>query len=212
MTRLRECRENARLSQKYVAITLGVAAPSVANWERGKTKPTPENMVKLADLYGVTTDYLMGRTDDPFPPNVRPVSTLHRQRVPLIGSVAAGEPIYDQEEVGVYVDSPVDADAAITIKGDSMIPIYQDGDIVYIKCRPDVQEGAVAVVFLDDEATIKHVYKRQTGLTLISDNPAYLPIMADFADYDRVRVFGVPVGYTRIYRRGYAGKIKKGIE
>ena len=63
MTRLRECRENARLSQKYVAISLGVSAPSVANWERGKTNPTHENIVKLADLYGVSVDYLLGRTD-----------------------------------------------------------------------------------------------------------------------------------------------------
>lgn len=65
MTRLRECRENAKLSQKYVAITLGLSAPSVANWERGKTNPTHENIVKLADLYGVSVDYLLGRTDEP---------------------------------------------------------------------------------------------------------------------------------------------------
>ena len=64
MTRLRECRENANLSQKYVAITLGISSPSVANWERGKTNPTKENIVRLADLYGVSVDYLLGRTDD----------------------------------------------------------------------------------------------------------------------------------------------------
>lgn len=64
MTRLRECRENAGLSQKYVALTLGVAAPSVANWERGKTNPTQENILKLADLYRVTVDYLLGRTEE----------------------------------------------------------------------------------------------------------------------------------------------------
>lgn len=67
MTRLRECRENANLSQKYVAITLGVAPPSVANWERGKTNPTHENTMKLADLYGVSVDYLLGRTEEPHP-------------------------------------------------------------------------------------------------------------------------------------------------
>lgn len=65
MSRLRECRENAHLSQKYVAITLGIAPPSVANWERGKTNPTNENMIRLADLYGVSVDYLLGRTDNP---------------------------------------------------------------------------------------------------------------------------------------------------
>ena len=61
--RLRECRENAGFSQKYVAIELGISAPSVANWERGKTKPTRENTIRLADLYGVSVDYLLGRTD-----------------------------------------------------------------------------------------------------------------------------------------------------
>lgn len=65
MTRLKECREKAGLSQKYVALTLGVAAPSVSNWERGKTTPTPENMIQLADLYNVSLDYLLNRTDEP---------------------------------------------------------------------------------------------------------------------------------------------------
>lgn len=134
------------------------------------------------------------------PQNVQPISKLHRQRVPLIGSAAAGEPIYDPEDLGVYVDSPVEADAAITVRGASMEPTYLDGDVVYIKCRPDVDEGTVAVVFLDDEATIKHVYKRPTGLTLIGDNRAYPPILAEFEDYENIRIFGVPVGYTRIYK------------
>ena len=62
--RLRECREKAGLSQKYVALTLGVAAPSVSNWETGKTCPSRENTVKMADLYGVSVDYLLGRTDN----------------------------------------------------------------------------------------------------------------------------------------------------
>ena len=144
----------------------------------------------------------------PLPSNVRPISDLHHQRIPLIGEAAAGAPIYAPEDLGVYVDSPVNADAAITVRGDSMEPTYLDGDLLYIKCVPDVPEGAVAVVFLDDEATIKHVYKRPTGLTLIGDNRASPPVMAEFSDYNNVRVFGVPVGYTRIYKA--KTKIKKG--
>ena len=50
MGRLRECREKANLSQKYVAISLGVASPSVANWEREKTNPTLDHAMQLADL------------------------------------------------------------------------------------------------------------------------------------------------------------------
>jgi SOS-response transcriptional repressor LexA len=70
----------------------------------------------------------------------------------------------------------------------------------------------VAVVFLDDEATLKHIYKRPTGLTLISDNPAHPPIMAEFEDYPNMRTFGVPVGYTRIFKADPLKKIKKGFK
>ena len=57
----REARENAGFSQKYVAITLGIQPPNVSRWEAGVTFPTVENLMKLADLYQVTTDYLLGR-------------------------------------------------------------------------------------------------------------------------------------------------------
>lgn len=160
--------------------------------------------------YGNVYDALRAMQQSPLPSNVRPISLLHHQRIPLIGGVAAGEPIYDPEDAGVYVESPVEADAAITIHGDSMEPTYLEGDVVYIKCRPDVPEGAVAVVFLDDEATLKHVYKRPTGLTLWSDNTVYPPMNIEFDDYNVVRIFGVPVGYTRIYKPSIEGKIKKG--
>jgi transcriptional regulator with XRE-family HTH domain len=60
MYRFRECRENADLTQKYVAISLNVKPPSVSDWEKGNTNPTLENLIKLAKLYQVSTDYLLG--------------------------------------------------------------------------------------------------------------------------------------------------------
>ena len=63
MNRIKEARKASGLSQKYVAMTIGVAGPSVSNWESGKTKPTPENYISLAQLFGVTVDYLMGVDD-----------------------------------------------------------------------------------------------------------------------------------------------------
>lgn len=182
--------------------------------------PSIEKLTAFAHGMGMTLHQLLEMADDmpvsiapeesALPSNVRPISTLHHQRVPLIGSVAAGEPIHDPEEMGVYVEAPVDADAAIIIHGDSMEPTYLEGDVVYIKCRPDVPEGAVAVVFLDDEATLKHVYKRPTGLTLWSDNPAHMPIQIEYEDYNNVRIFGVPVGFTRIFKPDTKSKIRKG--
>lgn len=217
--RLKELRKQKGMKQIDLANTLHISRSALAMWEAGRSEPTGEMYALMSFVLDCTVGYLMGteeypRPQDapPIPANVRPISSLHHQRVPLIGSVAAGEPIYDPEELGVYVDAPVDADAAITIRGDSMIPTYQDGDVVYIKCRPDVPEGAVAVVFLDDEAALKHVYKRPTGLTLISDNPAHAPLMVEFSDYNNVRVFGVPVGFTRMYKHDITGKITKGFK
>lgn len=144
--------------------------------------------------------------------NIKPIDQLHRQAVPLIGKVAAGEPIYSPEDYDAYVDSPVKCDAAIEVQGDSMTPRFQDGDLVYIRCRPDVEDGQIAVVFLDDEAAIKRVYHDANGLTLLSDNPDYAPIRATFDDYNSIRVFGIPVGLTRMFKADPANKIRKGFK
>ena len=64
MNRFRACRDQAGFTQKYVAISLGVKAPSVSDWEKGKTSPTIENLVKLADLYQITVDELLGRVTE----------------------------------------------------------------------------------------------------------------------------------------------------
>lgn len=224
--RLKALRKEKGMTQYELAKEVGVSRSAVAMWEIGANEPDTDTLVRLSILFGCTVDYLLEKTDKRFdddmldiidaeesalPSNVRLISDLHVQRVPMIGEVAAGEPIYAPEDWDMYVDAPVKCDAAITIKGDSMAPNYLPGDIVYIKCTPDVPEGTVAVVFLDNEATIKHVYKRPTGLTLISDNPKYPPLMPEFMDYDnKIRIFGIPVGYTRMFKADPLSKLKKG--
>lgn len=226
---LRRIRFERHMTQEEFADLLGTKKQNISRYESGQVSPKITTAQAIADKLGISLSELNGTDDfvklfhnnegtptpltkalEVLPSNVCPISSLRRQRVPLIGGVAAGQPIYDPEDAGVYVDSPVEADAAITVHGDSMEPTYLEGDVVYIKCCPDVHEGAVAVVFLDDEATIKHVYKRPTGLTLWSDNPAHMPIQVEYEDYDNVRIFGVPVGFTRIYKPSISGKVKKG--
>lgn len=60
MTRYRECRERAGLSQKAAAISLGVKAPSMSDWENGKSQPSIEHLIAMAKLYGVSVDFLLG--------------------------------------------------------------------------------------------------------------------------------------------------------
>nr|DAW42952.1 MAG TPA: Repressor protein CI [Caudoviricetes sp.] len=65
MNRIKEAREKRGITQKYVALTLGVKAPSVSAWETGKTLPSAENLAALSELYGVSIDYLMGKDPSP---------------------------------------------------------------------------------------------------------------------------------------------------
>ena len=211
--RIKVRRKQLHMSAEMLAEKIGKSPATIYRYENGEINKVDSEMLKpIALALATTPAYLMGweEEDNSFPSNVRPISSMHHQRVPMIGEVAAGEPIYAPEDFGVYVDAPVNCDAAITIRGDSMTPTYLDGDVVYIKCCPDVPEGAVAVVFLDDEAALKHVYKRKTGLTLQSDNPNYPPKLIEFEDYNNVRIFGVPVGFTRIFKPETSKKVKKG--
>lgn len=82
MNRFRECREASGLTQKYVALTLGVKGPSVSNWESGKTTPTTENVAALAKLYNVSVDYLLGR-DEEQPQAAPKYSTDQRKEIVL---------------------------------------------------------------------------------------------------------------------------------
>ena len=147
----------------------------------------------------------------PLPANLQPLSSLHRQKVPLIGKVAAGVPIMAEQDYETYVDAPVGCDCALEIEGDSMVPTYQPGDIVYIKCQPVANEGAVAVVLIDDSATMKHIYHMGDMLMLTSDNQTYAPINVDPREHDYVAIYGIPVGYTRIYKKDPLKNVKKGL-
>lgn len=82
MNRIKEARIAAGLSQKYVAMTLGVSGPSVSNWESGKTTPTADNLQMLSALLGVSIDYLLGRESDPAP-----------AQLPLPVDLGAGETV-----------------------------------------------------------------------------------------------------------------------
>lgn len=203
------------LTQGQLAELIGVSESAVGMYESGRRTPKKHIIEALADVFNVPKWAILYSEDemrpvDSIPASIRPIHELHKQKVPMIGEVAAGEPIYAPEDWDIYVDAPVKCDAAITIRGNSMAPNYLPGDVVYIRCTPDVPEGTIAVVFLDDEATIKHVYKRKTGLTLISDNPEYPPLMPEFEDYNRVRIFGVPVGFTRMFTANTIAGITKG--
>lgn len=178
--RLKELRENAGLSQYGFADRFGVSQSTVGNWEAGKREPNFQTMERLADFFGVSVDYLLGRenaTEGPPEPSV-PGSKW----IPVLGTVPAGMPIEAIEDILDYEEiSPQMAKSgdyfALKIKGQSMEPHIKSGDVVIIKRQNDCDSGDVAVVMVNgDEATVKRIKKRPEGLMLIPNNPTFEPM------------------------------------
>lgn len=184
MTRLKEIRESKGISQKDFAAIIGVPANTYNQWENGKRQPDSEIMILIADYYGVTMDYLMGRKS---PPTSSNISKPRGIRIPVYGYVAAGIPIEaidnfdssdpdDWEEIDEHMARGGEY-FALRIKGDSMQPRMVEGDVVIVRRQPDVETGDIAIVCVNgDEATCKKIKKTPEGIMLISLNQAYEPM------------------------------------
>lgn len=211
---IKQYREKMGLSQREFANKCGISNVSISQYEKNGINPKTGKPFKIEFVtYLKLAQAMEMDIDDMFeilgdnalvgmvPNNVIPISDMTLKQVPLIGKVAAGEPIYAEETHEAVIPAPGKADYALEIEGESMVPTYLPGDIIYIRKQPDIDyQGQVAVVLLDDEATVKHVYKQQDGLLLISDNPAYAPMNKLYADYDTMQILGTVCGFTRMYK------------
>jgi len=120
------------------------------------------------------------------------------RRVPLLGTIAAGTPIFAEQDLAVAdCETGIHCDFALRVKGDSMIGArIHDGDVVFIRRQDDVADGQIAAVVIDDEATLKRVYHVKNGLQLLSENPKYPPMMFTLAECGVIRILGLAVGFT----------------
>ena len=174
---------------------LGVSRQSVSKWETGQSIPDLDKIIKLADLFGVEMDVLYAREPRPLPHNIRAVKT---KKIPLLGEIACGEPIFANEEHQAFVEAgdSIQADFCLTAKGDSMIGArIHDGDVVFIRSQPMVENGEIAAVIINDEATLKrwYFYPEAKKLVLTPENPAYEPLVYVGAELDGVRCLGKAV-------------------
>lgn len=194
--RMRILRSGRGLTQQDVAAALNVSRSAVAMWERNEREPNLETLAALARLLDLPLSALVEREEAPLPAGLRPVRT---KRVPLLGTIAAGEPIFAEEEHETYVDvdGSARADFALEVQGESMEPVYKDGDVVYIRSQDDVLDGQVAAVVVDDSATLKRVYHLPVGVQLMPLNPAFAPMLFTPENSDSVRILGLAVGYFR---------------
>jgi repressor LexA len=201
--RLKSLRKEFNMTQVELAKALNVAQNTVCNWENGKRSLDDSTMQQIADYFGVSVDYLLGREDTPNGPP--PPSTPGSEWIPVRGRVAAGTPIEMVEDIQDYEEISKEMVAkgehiALKIKGDSMEPIICDGDVVIVRLQPDVESGKIAVVTVNgDDATVKRIKKRPEGLLLIPNNQSYDPMFYSNEDILSlpIRILGMVVELRR---------------
>lgn len=198
--KVRKRRNELGWSQEELALKMGYKSRvSVNKIECGR--PVSQKIIyRLSQALGVTPGYLMGWEDEqpqPLPANLIPI---RRVRIPMLGGIAAGEPILAEQQYDTYVEADVDVDCtyALRVDGDSMEPTVRFGDIVFIRQQEDVDDGQIAAVLIDDSATLKRIYHIPNGLQLLSDNAAkYPPRAVTFEDHDMIRILGLAVAFKR---------------
>lgn len=201
--RIKQKRESLGLSQEELAQRLGYKSRSTINKiESGINDITQSKVVEFARALQTTPSALMGWEDekevDVFSfDNIMPIKT---QRIPLLGEIACGEPIYADEDRESYIEIGTDikADFCLRAKGDSMINArILDGDIVFIRKQPCVDDGEIAAVVIDNEATLKRVYyNRKAGiLQLVAENPSFPPLIYSGDELDTIRILGKAVAF-----------------
>lgn len=172
------------ISQEEVAEHMGVSQSAVSTWVRGEKLPRMDKIDALADYFGVKRSDLMDESK---------TKQSRIRLVPVLGIVAAGEPIYVDENIDDYIDIQTSWDGeyfGLTITGTSMEPRMLPGDIVVVRRQDDVDDGSVAVVIEDGEnATVKRVYKSEAGITLVANNPSVYPTRF----YSRKEIRSLPV-------------------
>ena len=200
MERLKQLRKEKGFTQQQVADSLGLQRELYVRYENGSRRPPIDNLVALADYFDVSMDDLVGREwdDHTMPFGLSPLPEM--QSVPLIGDIACGTPITAEENLDGYVNVPVDVVChfALRCKGDSMAPRVQEGDLVYIRQQPDVEEGQIAAVLIDNEVTLKHVYHIPNGVSLVAENPTYPPIIYTGDACNEIWILGLAVAYQRM--------------
>jgi repressor LexA len=187
-------KESAGFKTETLAEASGVPEGTINKILNGETtNPTARTLRNLAAALDTTLDHLLGDA----PAGLRPIEV---QKIPFLGPITCGEPTFPGETFSAYVQagSHIQADFALRAVGDSMVGarIY-DGDIVFVRQQEDVRDGEIAVVILDEETTLKRVYKFPDGTAqLRSENPKYPPIhIGGGGETRHVRILGRAIAF-----------------
>ena len=205
--KIKMLRVNRGITLEQVANYVGVSKGTVQKWESGLIQNMKRDKIaKLAEVLQTTPDYIIGWTDEGAAPMTGIIPMPKMKSIPLAGEIACGSPILAVENFDELVDMPehIHADFALQCKGDSMINAHIfDGDIVYIREQPTVENGQIAAVLIeeiDSTATLKRVYMSEGHILLQAENPEYPPFVYSGEEMRKVHILGLAVAFTSLVK------------
>lgn len=209
--RLKEAMNIRAITQSELCEKTGIPKSAMSQYISGNFKPKQNRTHSLAKALNVNEAWLMGYDvplersdynishDDHINNLINKYPEIHqitKKSYPLLANAPCGEPIYEEVQQNYYVsaDADINADFCVKAKGDSMInaKIF-DGDIVFIKSQPEVENGQIALISIDDEVTIKRFYKNVEEVILVPDNPTYKTIRINNESKKNIRILGLAV-------------------
>lgn len=179
--RIKSAREDLKLTKRELAKRIGVHESSINKYEKGLVDILLSKISELARVLKVTEAYLMGWEE-------KTLQTQQGLKIPVLGTVAAGIPISAVEDILDYEEIPLAWQNqgeffALKIKGDSMEPRMESGDVVIVKQQSDANSGDTVIVLVNgDDATCKKLQKTENGIMLVSTNPKYPPMFYSLED------------------------------
>lgn len=200
--RIKQRRMELGLSADQVAEKLNVDRTTIFRYERGAISKVPtDTLAKLAQVLYTSPTYLMGLSDETGTmSNADNLYQIEIKKFPLLGNIACGKPIFAEEEFELYVEAGanIKADFCLKCKGDSMINArIHDGDIVFVRKQPMVDNGEIAAVLIGDEATLKRVfyYPDKGKLILQAENPSFEPLVYIGEEINEIDILGKAIAF-----------------
>lgn len=197
--RIKALRKEMHLTQEDIGKALGIQKAAVQKYEKGTVKNIKhENLIKLAKLLNTTPEYILGWE---LPPNLHPVNNDEFVNIPVLAKVSAGMGCLADSINNCAIDyesvqrsSIISGEQYVFLKveGDSMYPIFLEGDLVLVRCQSSVDSGSYAVVTINGEdGVIKKIVYGENFIELHSINPMYPVRRFENEEVLNVRVFGL---------------------
>ena len=194
-TNFKRLLEKKGKTQSDVVADLRITSSTVSDWANAEKYPRVDKMQILADYLGVLISDLR-EEQKPLPAGLERIDLSKYHKIPILGRISAGMPIYAEENIEGYTLTDLNGGAeyfGLRVTGDSMNAMrINEGDIVIVRRQEEVESGEIAVVLVDGEnATIKRFYSTNSTVTLMpqSTNPVHQPQIYDL-EYTDIKVLG----------------------